>query len=137
MVDKDTKEKFIELRAEGMSFDKIAAELGISKTTALQLGHDFEQEVKRLQYIHLEALAEQYKLVKQARIAGIAGLLEKVESSLQAADFDSLPADKLVQLKYKLVDRLLQELVIHCNVYTSMCAPTDNEASGRIILKVD
>jgi len=120
-----------------MSFDKIAAELGISKTTALQLGHDFEQEVKRLQHIHLEALAEQYKLVKQARIEGIAMLLEKVDNSLQAADFNSLPADKLVQLKYKLVDRLLQELVIHCDVYTSMCAPTDNEASGRIILKVD
>lgn len=137
MVDKNTKEKFIELRAEGMSFDKIAAELGISKTTALQLGHDFKQEVKRLQFMYLEAMAEQYKLVKTARIAGIAKLLEQVDSSLQAANFDSLPADRLVQLKYKLVDRLLQELVIPCDIYTEMCAPTDNAANGRIILKVD
>lgn len=131
----EVKEKFIELRAEGLSYEKIAAQLEISKTTALQLGHDFEQEVKRMQHIRLEAIAEQYKLMKQARIEGIAMLLQKVESSLQAADFDSLPADKLVQLKYKLVDRLLQELVIPCDVYTSMCAPTEN--NGRIILKVD
>lgn len=133
----EVQEKFIQLRAEGLSYDKIAAELDISKTTALKLGHDFEEEIKRLQFIHLEAMAEQYKLVKTARIASIAKVLEQVDTSLQSADFDKLPADRLVLLKYKLVDRLLQELVIRCNVMTSMCAPTDFEDSGRPVLKVD
>lgn len=137
MTKVEQQERFIELRAGGLSYDKIAAELGISKTTALQLGHDFEQEVKRLQYIHLEAMAEQYKLVKTARIEGIAKLLEQVDTALQSADFGKMAPEKLVLLKMKLQDRLLQELVIRCDIYTSMCAPTDSLDSGRPILKVD
>jgi len=136
-INSDKKDKFIQLRAEGLSYDKIAAELEISKSTALQLGHDFEQEIKRMQFIHLEAMAEQYKLVKTARIASIAKVLEQVDTSLQSADFDKLPADRLVLLKYKLVDRLLQELVIRCDIFTAQCAPTDSEATGRLVLKVD
>jgi len=82
----EVQEKFIQLRAEGLSYDKIAAELDISKTTALKLGHDFEEEIKRLQFIRLEALAEQYRLVKAARIEELAKLLEQVDTSLQSAD---------------------------------------------------
>lgn len=137
MTKAEQQERFIELRAEGLSYDKLAAELGISKPTALKLGHDFEQEVKRLQFVHLEAMAEQYKLVKTARIEGLAKLLEQVDTALQSADFGKMAPDRLVLLKLKLQDRLLQELVIRCNVYTSMCAPTDSEDSGRPILKVD
>lgn len=137
MTKVEQQERFIELRAQGMSYEKIAEQLEISKTTALKLGHDFEQEVKRLQFMHLEAMAEQYKLVKTARIAGIAKLLEQVDTALQSADFEKMAPEKLVLLKLKLQDRLLQELVIRCNVYTAMCAPTDSEDSGRPILKVD
>ena len=36
MVDTATNEKFIELRAAGMSFDRIAKELNISKPTAIK-----------------------------------------------------------------------------------------------------
>lgn len=137
MTKVEQQESFIELRAQGLSYEKIAEQLEISKTTALKLGHDFEEEVKRLQFMHLEAMAEQYKLVKTARIAGIAKLLEQVDTALQSADFGKMAPEKLVLLKLKLQDRLLQELVIRCNVYTSMCAPTDSLDSGRLILKVD
>jgi len=35
MKDQQTKEKFIELRAKGLSFDKISRELRISKQTLI------------------------------------------------------------------------------------------------------
>jgi len=138
MVNSDTKEKFIELRAAGHSFDSIAKQLDISKPTALKLGNEFEQHIKRLQFINLEAMAEQYKLAKQFRIEGLAKLLEQVDTALQSVDFSKMAPEKLVALKCQLIDRLKQELVIPCNIDTVMCAPTDTDkATGHYILKID
>lgn len=46
MKDMQNKENFIRLRAEGFSFDKIAAEMGISKPTLIKWNQEFSKEVK-------------------------------------------------------------------------------------------
>ena len=38
MKDQETKEKFVELRAKGLSFDRIAQELHVSKQSLINLG---------------------------------------------------------------------------------------------------
>jgi len=130
------REKFIELRAAGMSFERIAKELEVSKPTALKLGHDLEQDVKRLQYIQLETLAEKYQLLKVARVEAFAKMLAKIDSALESVDFEKLPAEKLVLLKLKLMERLRQELRIQCDFFTCEQAPTIHDESGYA-LQVD
>ena len=44
MTDTETQERFIELRAAGLSFEKIAAELGVCKTTLLKLNRKLAGE---------------------------------------------------------------------------------------------
>jgi len=138
MVDMATKEQLIDLRAQGLSYEKIAAQLNISKPTVLQLAHEYEQEIARMKHIRLEMLAEKYKLLKQARIEALAKVLEKVNSALDNADLDKVSPDKLLFMQFKLIDRIQSEMIVPCDIHTVMCAPTDTDkATGHYILKVD
>jgi len=110
MTDTETQERFIELRAAGYSFDKIAAELGLCKTTLLKMSRKLAGDIERLKYINFEALAEKYKMLKTARLEALGCLLEKVDSALEAADFSKLSPERLVLLKLKLSENMRAEL---------------------------
>lgn len=110
MTNTETQERFIELRAAGLSFDKIAAELEVSKTTLLKLNRKLAGEIERLKFINFEALAEKYKMLKTARLEALGKLLEKVDSALEAADFSKLSPERLVLLKLKLSENVRAEL---------------------------
>lgn len=104
MVKAEDRDKFIELRAAGLSFDSIAQQLNISKPTLLKLARDFQGDIERLKFINLESLAERYKVLRSERLKALGGLLEKVDTAIEAADFNRLSPEKLVDLKVKLTD---------------------------------
>ena len=62
------KENFIELRAKGWSFDKIAKELGKAKQTLIDWSKELEDEIANLKALELEALYEKHYLLKENRI---------------------------------------------------------------------
>lgn len=109
-VSLEQEEQFIELRAQGLSYDSIAKQLNISKPTLLKLGKECEVAISRLKYINYEALAEKYKLAKESRLKSFAELLERIDSAIEQKDLSTLPADKLIDMKCKLTDRLRGEL---------------------------
>lgn len=67
MKDQETKEKFVELRAKGLSFDRIAAELETSKQTLINWAKELENEISNLKKVELEALQEKYFMLKSQR----------------------------------------------------------------------
>ena len=68
MKDQRTRERFVELRAQGLSFARIAEELKVSKQTLINWSKQFQTEISNLKSIELEALQEKYYLTKRARI---------------------------------------------------------------------
>ena len=56
MKDNETKDRFIELRSQGLPFAKIAAELNVSKTALINWERDFKEEIDNLRAIELEAM---------------------------------------------------------------------------------
>jgi transposase len=46
--DTKTRERFMELRAKGHSFDKISEELKVSKPTLIQWRKDLEKQIAKL-----------------------------------------------------------------------------------------
>ena len=56
MKNHDNKEKFIELRALGLSFDKISLEIGVSKPTLIKWNRECSKEVANLMYFNFEKL---------------------------------------------------------------------------------
>jgi len=105
----DQKDRFIELRAQGLSFDKIAEQTGISKPTLIKMNRELKVEVNRLKLINLESLADSYGMLRASRIQHIGNLLNRVDTALEQADLNRLPPDRLFELRFKLSDRLQRE----------------------------
>jgi len=104
--DFNTKEKFIDLRAMGLSYDKISKELKVSKSTLIEWSKEFELEIKNFRTIELEALREKFMLNKGKKLELSKEIFEKLMENLRSRNFDDIPSDKLVNLILNLLDKL-------------------------------
>lgn len=106
-----TKERFIELRAKGWSYDKIAKELGKAKQTLIDWGKELEDEIANLKALELEALYEKYYLLKENRIETFGELVKKLKDEVMSRDFSEVPTDKLLELLLKYENQLKDEVI--------------------------
>lgn len=117
----DDKQQFIELRAKGYSFSRIADELGISKPTLISWSQeeDTNKDIHNLQTLYMDELQEKYAMTKRNRIAVFGEVLNRAKDELSNRDLSTLPTDKLINLVIKLSDTLKQdeaELELHGDV---------------------
>jgi transcriptional regulator len=97
----ETKRRFIELRAKGYSFDKIAKELGKAKQTLLDWSRDLDQEIAQAKALELDSLYEAYSLYKEARLKTLGEILSKLKKEVDNRDLTDLPTDRLLDLFLK------------------------------------
>ena len=107
----DTKERFIELRAKGWSFDKIAQELGKAKQTLIDWSKELEEEIANLKALELEALYEKHYLLKENRLQVFGELLSKIKEEALSRDLSDVPTDKLLELLLKYSNQVNEEIV--------------------------
>lgn len=105
------KQRFIELRAQGLSFSKIAVELSISKSTATVWARELDGEIARLRVVELEALYEQYHLLKEGRIRLLGDTLTRLHDEFATRDLSDISTDKLLDLLLRYRAVLLEEYV--------------------------
>jgi len=110
MKDTKIKEKFIELRAEGLSFDRIAQELDVSKPTLMKWAKEFENEISELMFIEFESLFERYKMLRVERVRRYGEQLELIREALKEKDLKDVPATKLLDMALVLEDRIKGEM---------------------------
>jgi transcriptional regulator len=111
MKPQSTKETFIELRAKGFSFDRIAKELKTSKQTLIDWSKELQDEIANRKALELEALYESFYLLKEYRLKNFGNLLNKIEKELQARDLSDVATDKLLELFLKYNSQLKEEIV--------------------------
>lgn len=109
MKDLETKEKFIELRARGLSFNKIAEEIRVSKPTLLKWNSEFGKEIGNRRYLASEELLERYQLMKASRMEIFAKTLSQALQELQTRKFDLLSTKELLTLINYLDSHLSKE----------------------------
>ena len=78
----EQKSRFIILRAKGYSFAKIAKELSVAKSTLSNWSHEFEQEIAQTKAMELEALQEEYYLLKEGRIKLLGDQLKAIQKEI-------------------------------------------------------
>jgi transcriptional regulator len=122
----NTKEKFIELRAKGWSFDKIAKELNLAKQTLIDWSKTLEEEIANCKALELEALYERYYLLKEAKIQKYGAILSKITNELEERDFSKVNTARLLELYLLYFERLSQE-VIEPNFKSSQEIKEDKE----------
>jgi len=109
MKSKDEKEKFIELRASGLSFDKISEMLKISKPVLISWSVEFKKEISNLEYFRYQAILEQYKLIQEKRIEFLSIQLNKVNDAISKKNFEDASLKELISIRKDLNIELLFE----------------------------
>jgi len=111
MKDQETKQRFVNLRARGFSFAKIAMVLNTSKQTLISWSKEMALEISNSKAIELEALAEKYFLLKEKRIELFGERLKAIKEELDKRDLKEIPTEKLLDLFFKCQRTLEREAV--------------------------
>jgi len=102
--------RFIELRGKGMSFQKIAEEMGISKPTLIKWNGELLEQVKEAQYMEFEGLVEQYGLFRKERFEiyckALNSALKEFQERAETGELKKVPTDKLLNIVEQLEKRL-------------------------------
>ena len=102
--------RFIELRGKGMSFQKIADEIGVSKPTLIKWNGELLEQVKEAQYMEFENLVEQYGLFRKRRFEiyckALNSALKEFEERAEKGELKEVPTDKLLNLLEQLEKRV-------------------------------
>jgi transposase len=107
----EQKSRFILLRAKGNSYAKIAKELGVSKGTLVNWNTELEAEIAQARSIELEALQEEFFLLKEGRIRLLGEQLKAIQAEIGKRDLSKVKTDKLMELQLRYFGELKVEYV--------------------------
>jgi hypothetical protein len=102
MKDQAVKEQFVEFRARGWSFYRIAKELKVSKQSLVNWSRELSLEIRNRRAIEHEALLEQYALTREGRIEFLGDLVKKLREELASRSLASVSTERLVDLSLKI-----------------------------------
>ena len=109
MKSDEVREKFVELRAGGYGYSRIAKELGISKSTCFEWNKEMRYRVDEARDARLLDLYEMYNITKEAKIKQLHNILSKIDNAIDAADFTSLSLKDLLEIRTKYASLLSAE----------------------------
>jgi hypothetical protein len=104
------KEKFIELRAQGLSYAKISEMLDVSKPTLIEWNKRFSSQIEELKACELGALREKFRMYRQHRIQLFGEQLLKIRDELTNRDLSDIPTPNLLHLFLEFCDALQAEI---------------------------
>lgn len=107
----EEKQRFIELRAQGWSYDRIAQELGRAKQTLVDWGREFKEEIANLKALELDKLYQEYYLTKESRLQTFGQMLTRIKDELLNRDLSEVPTDKLLELFLKYNSQVKEEII--------------------------
>lgn len=111
MKPQELKASFIEMRAEGNSYDTIAKALHISKSTCTAWERELKDKIEILKQEELNSLYDSYHMTKEARIKRIGDTLERIDTALEQADLEEIAPEKLLDFKLKYTEALKAEYI--------------------------
>jgi transposase-like protein len=107
----EQKSRFVMMRAKGYSYARIARELGVSKGTLASWNAELEGEVARVRAMELEALQEEFFLLKEGRIRLVGEQLKAIQAELGKRDLSNVNTAKLLELQLRYFGELKGEYV--------------------------
>jgi len=109
MKSAQTKQKFLELRAQGKSLRAIEMEIGTSRGTLAKWEQDYREELTNLKAIELDAMREKYLLTNQAQLDLLGTQFTRLKEELEKRDLSDVPTPKLFELVLKYSTRLAED----------------------------
>ena len=116
--------EFILLRADGVSFDKIATQWKVSKATLIQWSKLFEDEIKEIQFEAFIKIKELHSFNTQSRYKTLLEQLTIIDDGIVNADFSKATIKDLYTVKN---DILLQLDKIESKIKTNTRVTLTND----------
>jgi transposase len=107
----EQKHRFVVMRAKGCSYARIARELRVSKGTLTAWNAELEAEIAKARAMELEALQEEFFLLKEGRIRLIGEQLKAIQAEIGRRDLSKVNTDKLLELQLRYFEQLKGEYV--------------------------
>lgn len=107
----ECKTKFVELRAQGFSLRNCAKQLKKSPATLSNWDRELEGEIARLKAVEMEALYEQYGLVKKKRIEMVGAQIVAITDELKGRKLSDIETDKLLDMLLRYLNQADREYV--------------------------
>ncbi|MFA5455379.1 MAG: hypothetical protein WC272_08680 [Sulfurimonas sp.] len=119
----DAKQReFILLRADGLSYDKIALKLKTAKSTLIQWSKLFEEDIKELQFHAMAELKEVYSWNLKSKYETLLKQLQKIDDAILEAGLSDTSIKDLFTIKQALVyqlETIEKKVSIKSNVVTT------------------
>ena len=124
MYHQQTKNQFVELRAQGWTLARIATHLGISKRTLLDWNQACRSEVAALRAFESEALESKLLASQADELTRLAGHQKSIRAELATRSLKSISTESLFRLD-ALISRQIQQLRLHPAFDSEPVAPAN------------
>ena len=105
----EVKRKFIELRAEGLSYAKIAETLHTAKSTLQEWDRQFSAEIAERREEREEEVYHLYGISREARLRRMGEMLNRIDAALEEKDLSEMSADRLLAMKLQYEKALKED----------------------------
>lgn len=102
----DKQKKFLQLRASGLSFDKIAIELKTSKPTLIQWSRLFKDELNDMKFQSLATLKEEYQYTTRAKYEQLLKHLQKIDEVIENFDYTGATLKDIATVRNDIIGQL-------------------------------
>lgn len=109
MKDQETIQKFIERRAQGWSYVRIASELGVNKSTLVDWSRKYRFDINNRCAVELDDLRARVLGTVQSRVSDLASKLSRVEGELAKRDLAQVPTARLYAMAEALRRQIARE----------------------------
>ena len=127
-IQNKTKLQVLELRAEGVSYARIAEKTSISKQSVVDIVKGNIDSVATLQAIAMEAFLDESRVNYKGRLEQLSALHKRLREEIERRDLSEVPTDKLINLYLKTSDSLKAEVRTPCIKSTT---EQEKDASNR------
>ena len=108
MHDEKIVQRFIELRAEGRPYARIATELNVSKPTLIAWSRKHQFQIQNLKAVEMEALACRWLSTVTERVNTLGEQLHRIQAELANRDVKDLTTAQLYSLARSLRGQIEQ-----------------------------
>jgi transposase len=95
----ELKDRFVQMRAAGATFEKISAALDVSKPTLVKWWHAYKKIIAGIEYVNAQALLEKYRLNRQAQLEEIVEELARIKAEIRLRDVSKINISILLELE--------------------------------------
>ena len=106
MHEQKTIDRFLELRASGISYAKISAELHVGKRTLIEWSGQHQMELHNLREVARDELLEKHRVTVGENVKALAERMGKIRTAAAKVDLTAIAPERLLRLEIEYSEHL-------------------------------